>query len=229
MLTSKSVDLINIFVLEIFSLFCRVALKILVLLLKNKKGDPFLSLLCMWQFNNPHYKCVFLLEMSPFKLINPFILRNMTTAIVESFLYSLIAIDISFLLKRRLCIPDNSPCEEECTLHCTSGRPIWNDESLFPFWMHCCSFCPNLSAWNSASICCHEVWWLRIFPKMSTCFPAYCWIPVYPGCFLPLFHAWHRFWQLPSFCRNPIQRALVYRKESNSQQGKHSVYSFHDA
>jgi len=34
---SKSVDLVNIFVLEIFSLFCKVALKILVLLLKNRK------------------------------------------------------------------------------------------------------------------------------------------------------------------------------------------------
>ena len=47
MLTSKSVDLINNFVLEIFSLFCKVALKNFVLLIKNKEGDPFLSLLCM--------------------------------------------------------------------------------------------------------------------------------------------------------------------------------------
>ncbi len=47
MLISKSVDLINILVLEIFSLFCRVALKHFVLLIKNKEGDPFLSLLRM--------------------------------------------------------------------------------------------------------------------------------------------------------------------------------------
>ena len=40
---SKSVDLITIFVLELFSLFYRKALKIFVLLLK-KEGDPFLSL-----------------------------------------------------------------------------------------------------------------------------------------------------------------------------------------
>ena len=47
MLISKSVDLINIFVLENFSLFCKVALKNFVLLIKNKEGDPFLSLLRM--------------------------------------------------------------------------------------------------------------------------------------------------------------------------------------
>ena len=44
---SKSVDLINILVLEIFSLFCKVALKNFVLLQKNKERDPFQSLLCM--------------------------------------------------------------------------------------------------------------------------------------------------------------------------------------
>ena len=41
MLILKSVDLINIFVLEIFSLFCRVALKIFVLLLKKEKETHF--------------------------------------------------------------------------------------------------------------------------------------------------------------------------------------------
>lgn len=38
---SKSVDLINIFVLEIFSLFCRVALKNFVLPLKKMKETRF--------------------------------------------------------------------------------------------------------------------------------------------------------------------------------------------
>ncbi len=43
MLTSKSVDLISIFVLEIFSLFCKVALKKKVLSHQRNKGTPDLE------------------------------------------------------------------------------------------------------------------------------------------------------------------------------------------
>ena len=51
MSTSKSVDLINILVLEIFSLFCKVALKKNVPYKKRNKGTPDLESPFVFDFN----------------------------------------------------------------------------------------------------------------------------------------------------------------------------------